>query len=74
MVTKFFAESHAKDCCDQPTESHGAAEPKGSEPGVIQTHSLQRGLLFESEALNLNKAVKGQDSPHCALVSAQDCW
>lgn len=30
MVTKFFLESHTKDCCDQPTVSHGAAKPKGA--------------------------------------------
>lgn len=50
MVTTFFLESHTKDCCDQPTESHGTAEAKGSEPGVTQTRLLQQGLLFESGA------------------------
>lgn len=72
MVTKFFLESHTKDCCDQPTESHGAAKPRGSEPGVIQTRLLPCGLLFESGAQvrevysccgseTLNKVVKCQD-------------
>lgn len=72
MVTKFFLESHTKVCCDQPTESHGAAKPKGSEPGVIQTRLLPCGLWFESGAQvhevyscsgseNLNKVIKRQD-------------
>lgn len=85
MVTTFFLESHTKDCCDQPTESHGAAKAKGWEPGVTQTRLLQHGLLSESGPQspwgaqllgmeNLSEAVKGQDfSPSCALRSAQDC-
>lgn len=50
MVTKFFLESHTKDRCDQHTDSLGAAKPKGSEPGVVQTRLLQYGLLFKSGA------------------------
>lgn len=47
MVTKFFLETHTKNCCDQPTTSHHAAKPKGL-GSRVQTRLLQHSPLFKS--------------------------
>lgn len=71
MVTKFFLESHTKDCCDQPTVSHGAAKPKGAWSYSVVYFSMDCCLNQVPKYMRCTAALDQNLS--CVLLSARDC-